>query len=365
MHPGALPEASVLFLPPPVNAEHPERASLSEQFRRGAAAAFADAGWEFRELDLSKRLSSEWRRQVLAALAGRPGIVFSYQNDLLAFLQEIAQDERIGDIVVVLALVEPEQDVSPRILELQFHPEDLGFIGGVMAAELTTDGHVALYAFSDDYYSDRFVAGFWQGLMTGRSGASLCDLRVLRGEVADAEAGTELMARLLSRVNKQYDPRFAVDVLAFWTCPLGQDLARDIAAGSVPVMVGVVPTQDTTIGAPVTSLYYDFSAIPRYLVDNAEELGLYEARELDGAGSGEEGESRGEQATVSSGPRDAANGPRRVHIRMDSGLMKVGSFDDYLRYHTLPADFKKTVDFYVRSLQVGELEVEPELRKAP
>ena len=356
--------ASVLFLPPPVSAEHPERAILNEQFRQGAEQTFASAGWQFCELELAELSVSSWRSAVLASVEDSPVVIFTYQEDFLDFLRGLVGDSPMERAMVVIALAEPEENVPPQFLQLEFHPEELGFVGGIMAAELTTDGHVALYAFSEDYYSDLFVAGFWQGLMVGRSGASLRDLRVSRREMTDREEGASLMAELLNKVNSEYDPRFAVDVVAFWTGPLGDAFAGEVAAARIPVIAGVVPSQDATPFAPVTSLYYDFSAIPQFLVDNQERLGLLKRYDLDGSPAQNRGHKQGDAGTPAQ-PDSSTAGSRRVHIRMDSGLMKVQGFDNYLRFHSLPAEFMKSVDFYVRSLQVGELEVKPELPESP
>jgi|GEM_PF-1954198 len=354
------PEAVLLFIPPPVSPQHPERAILTEQFRHGAAQSLADAGWRFRELDLAALPGSSWGSSVLAAGGNGPVVIFSYQDDFLGLLRGLVTEPGMEPATVVVALVEPRQELPPQFLLLEFHSEELGFIAGIIAGEMTVDGHVATYGFTGDYYSDLFVAGFWQGLMLGRSGASLRDLRVSRNEVADAKEGARLMGEMLNRVNREYDPQFAVDFSAFWTYPLGEEFAHDVAALPLPIVVGPVPSRDVSGGAPVTSLYYDFSAIPRFLVENAEELGLLEVPSpLDQ--KQEDDETAGAERARAPRSVSPALGPRRVEIRMDSGLMKIGGFDAYRRYNPLPADLLKTVEFYLKSLQLGELEVKPEL----
>ncbi len=350
--------AQVIFLPPPKNELYPEREQLAEAFRKSAESTFNQAGWLFTELDLSKILFTKWGEEIANAVVKRKVLVFTFGDAYVPFLKELAWDKRFN-LTVVVALTSPLAKTSPRVVELSFNAEEIGFLAGIMASQLTVTGNVAVFAFSDDYYSDLMVAGLSQGLLLERRGAHVRDLRISRQDAASPQNSKKL-ASLFENANKGLDPRFGIDVVVSFLGALGEEFMRSLAEGGTPVISSLVYREEKSRKAFVTSLLYDFSSLPAFLVKNEQKLQLFRNYPLiKDAQIPSKGQTTASQ--VDSQEQEYPSGPRVYQVGLKDGLITTSGFRDYQRFHSLPIDFLETLDYYTKAIIAGEIKIKKEL----
>ncbi len=350
------PVAQVLFIPPPKSKTHPEWEYLTEAFRSGSKEAFARANWKFTELDLSQILFTRWRDEILKSIVVHPALIFSFGDVYAQFLREAAWDSGIG-ATVVLALAKPSTQASPNLIELRFHVEELGFLAGVMCAQLTLTGHSAVFAYEDDLYSDLFVAGFAQGLKLERSGAILKDLRVKRHELINGE-GEERLVELFTNANKGLDPRLGIGAVASFLGPLGDPFMSALAERGTVVINSFVPKGRKTPPMFLTTMVLSFSKLPMFVVDNAKRLKLLELLPVNRPVPSKED---GSPLTARSNGVTHYTGPRYYEVRLSDGLMGHSGFNDYRRFKSLPTGFDDTVNYYIEAVSAGEIRVKESL----
>ncbi len=348
--PAPTPMAYVIFVPPPPDPLVPEREVFTSEFSLAAKDAFANANWAYREVKLYERPMNEWAQVMTQEINSFPTVIFTYHGSYTALFAEMASRSEVPAASYVLALTTVKSGESPLIKVLEPRMEELGFVAGAALARVSQTAHLATVTFKD-YEGDRFVAGFFQGLLEERGSASHSAIYLDRSDLIGAEDSAALIAgRLRDASNKLTDGR-AIDGVALFIGPLAQPFIDAQPPNALFEVTGPSPLDIPERGV-VTSCYMDFGKIPQFLVEHAEDLNLFTPK---GANTIRKGADLRLMPNI--GKIDFGGGAQYVSVGLAEGVLNYTGLAQYARKHQLPRGLEADIERYIAAIKSGEIKV--------
>lgn len=351
------PIAHFLFVIPPPDPLYPEREYFTSEFSAAAKDVFAAAGWDYREVHLYEHPINEWHAVMKKELNHYPMVVFSYHANYMPLFCDLAKHIEIRAASYVLALTPVKSKASSLINVIEFRTEELGFLAGAALAGVTISSHLSTVCF-DDEIGERFTAGFYQGMIEQRSGATLSAIVVSRSDLIGRDDSVALLTSRLEKENRRLGSGMSIDSIAFFTGPLAEPFVLSLPARSANATFGPVPEYDIQTGVLLTSAYIDFGRIPPFLVENADGLDL-----LKPVRPVENGSEIPSPYQVNIGGSLKSRGVQYIQAGLADGVLNYSGFSHSKRFRALPEGLAADVEYYCRAIIAEEIKVSAELPK--
>ena len=346
------PIAHFLFVIPPPYPKYPEREVFTSSFSQAAQGAFAAANWEYREIRLYEKPTTEWQSIMRQELDSYPTVVFSYHDTYTYLFVKLSETFEVRSANYVLALASLPPEASSFFFRIDLLLEEPGYIAGAALAHLSRTGRITVLGFEEDW-CDRFVAGFTQGVREVRAGSSVTDLRVKRMELVDADEGLELIWGMLDKVKQRSMSGLGVDAVAVLASGLGEPFIGSLADASIYATAGITPPPDEAYRSVVFGTVVDFSRLPLYFVENADAIGLFKIEKPVKLKE----EVRNSPYMPTPGHGSPVGGVKVITIGLSDEVIKLVGLTGYESFSRLPDEVKTEIAYYERAIKAGEIPI--------
>lgn len=346
------PIAHFLFVIPPPDPKYPEREVFTLAFSQAAKDAFAAANWEYREIRLYEKPTTEWISIMRQELDSYPTVVFSYHDVYSHLFVKLSETFEVRSANYVLALSSIPPEASSLFFRMDFRMEEPGYIAGAALTHLSRTGRIAVLGFEEDW-CDRFVAGFTQGVRDVRVGSSVTDLRVKRKELVAPEEGLEIIWGMLDKVKQHSMSGLGVDAVAVLAGSLGEPFIGSLEGASIYVTAGITPPTDEAYRSVVFSTVVDFSRLPLYFVENADAIGLFKIEKPVKLKE----EVRNSPYMPTPGHGSPVGGVKVITIGLRDEVIKLVGLTGYESFSRLPDEVKTEITYCERAIKAGEIPI--------
>jgi basic membrane lipoprotein Med (substrate-binding protein (PBP1-ABC) superfamily) len=346
------PVAHFLFVIPPPDPKYPEREVFTPAFSQAAKDAFAAANWEYREIRLYEKPTTEWISIMRQELDSYPTVVFSYHDTYTYLFVKLSETFEVRPANYVLALASIPPEASSLFFRMDFRMEEPGYIAGAALAHLSRTGRIAVLSFEEEW-CDRFVAGFTQGVREVRAGSSVTDLRVKRKELVAPEEGLELIWGMLDKVKQHSMSGLGVDAVAVLASGLGESFITSLEGSSSYAIAGITPPPDEAYRSVVFSSVVDFGQLPLFFVKNADDIGLFRIDEPVKLNEG----AKDSLYVPKPGRSVPTGGVKVITIGLRDDVIKLVGLTGYESFSRLPDEVKTEITYYERAIKAGEIPI--------
>ncbi len=346
------PKALFLFVVPPPDPKYPEREVFTPAFSKAAEDAFAAANWEYREIRLYEKPTTEWIPLMRKEIDSYPTVVFSYHDTYSYLFVRLSETVGVRSANYVLALSSIPPEASSQIFRLDFRMEELGFIGGVALAHMSRTGHIAVLSFEEEW-CDRFVAGFTQGVREIRAGARVADLRVSRMELVDTRETADFIWGLVGEAKSRSSSGLGVDAIAVLASGSADPFISSLMPARIDAISGITPPHGEWCRALVLAVLIDFGRLPLFFVENADNVGLFKidvpVRLREGA--------EDSPYMPKTGRGGSLGGVKVITAGMREGVLRVAWPPEESVRSRFPDEVESDIAYYERAIEAGEVPI--------